>query len=301
MDEPGFTTESGGAEDPLFAVGRILIWGLGLMGGSLAMALRGKCAGLVGVDRDPAVIRHAQQLGIVDETYTVEELAVEPDKALENVGCIVLAAPVRAILSILSQLPGLCDHPAVIMDLGSTKEQVIRAMNGLPERFDPVGGHPMCGKEKASLTNAEAAIYQNAPFALVPLPRTSLFARIMAERLARVVGAKPIWLEAAVHDRRVAATSHLPFLVSSALAFATPEEARSLIGTGFRSTARLANSSPRMMADILATNAGNIQMAIHLFKERLSLYETLLEQQDFAGLEEAFRDAGVQYRCLLEQ
>jgi len=301
MDEPGFTTDSGDAEDPLFAVGHILIWGLGLMGGSLAMALHGKCTGLVGVDRDPAVIRHAQQLGIVDVAYTVEELIAEPEKLLQNVGCIVLAAPVRAILSILGGLPGLCAHPAVIMDLGSTKEQVIWAMGGLPERFDPVGGHPMCGKEKASLAYAEAAVYQNAPFALVPLPRTSLFARKLAESLARAVGANPIWLDAAVHDRWVAATSHLPFLVSSALAFATPEEARSLVGTGFRSTARLANSSPRMMADILATNAGNIQAAIQRFKERLSLYEALLEQQDFEGLEEAFNDAGEQYRCLLGQ
>jgi prephenate dehydrogenase len=301
MDEPGFSTDSGSSEDPLFAVGHILIWGLGLMGGSLAMALRGKCSGLVGVDRDPAVIRHAQLLGIVDAAYTVEELIAEPEKLLQNVGCIVLAAPVRAILSILSGLPGLCAHPAVIMDLGSTKEQVIWAMGGLPERFDPVGGHPMCGKEKASLAYAEAAVYQNAPFALVPLPRTSLFARKLAESLARAVGANPIWLDAAVHDRWVAATSHLPFLVSSALAFATPEEARSLVGTGFRSTARLANSSPRMMTDILATNARNIQAAIQRFKERLSLYEALLEQQDFEGLEEAFNDAGEQYRCLLGQ
>ena len=301
MDEPGFSTDSGSSEDPLFAVGHILIWGLGLMGGSLAMALRGKCSGLVGVDRDPAVIRHAQLLGIVDAAYTVEELIAEPEKLLQNVGCIVLAAPVRAILSILSGLPGLCAHPAVIMDLGSTKEHVIWAMGGLPERFDPVGGHPMCGKEKASLAYAEAAVYQNAPFALVPLPRTSLFARKLAESLARAVGANPIWLDAAVHDRWVAATSHLPFLVSSALAFATPEEARSLVGTGFRSTARLANSSPRMMTDILATNARNIQAAIQRFKERLSLYEALLEQQDFEGLEEAFNDAGEQYRCLLGQ
>jgi len=301
MDEPGFSTDSGSSEDPLFAVGHILIWGLGLMGGSLAMALRGKCSGLVGVDRDPAVIRHAQLLGIVDAAYTVEELIAEPEKLLQNVGCIVLAAPVRAILSILSGLPGLCAHPAVIMDLGSTKEQVIWAMGGLPERFDPVGGHPMCGKEKASLAYAEAAVYQNAPFALVPLPRTSLFARKLAESLARAVGANPVWLDAAVHDRWVAATSHLPFLVSSALAFATPEEARSLVGTGFRSTARLANSSPRMMTDILATNARNIQAAIQRFKERLSLYEALLEQQDFEGLEEAFNDAGEQYRCLLGQ
>jgi prephenate dehydrogenase len=301
MDEPGFSTDSGSSEDPLFAVGHILIWGLGLMGGSLAMALRGKCSGLVGVDRDPAVIRHAQLLGIVDAAYTVEELIAEPEKLLQNVGCIVLAAPVRAILSILSGLPGLCAHPAVIMDLGSTKEQVIWAMGGLPERFDPVGGHPMCGKEKASLAYAEAAVYQNAPFALVSLPRTSLFARKLAESLARAVGANPVWLDAAVHDRWVAATSHLPFLVSSALAFATPEEARSLVGTGFRSTARLANSSPRMMTDILATNARNIQAAIQRFKERLSLYEALLEQQDFEGLEEAFNDAGEQYRCLLGQ
>lgn len=305
MEEPGFSSDNVDFDFerrglPL-EVGRVLIWGLGLMGGSLALALRGKCTGLIGVDVDCEVVRQAQERGIVDASYTVDELYEDPEKVFAGVGCIILAAPVRAILSILEQLPGLCLQEAVVMDLGSTKEKIVSAMAGLPERFDPVGGHPMCGKEKASLAYAEAAIYHQAPFALVSLSRTTASAKKIAEGLATLAGANPVWLEADVHDRWVAASSHLPFLVSSALAFATPEEVKALIGTGFRSAARLANSSPRMMADILATNSENIRTVIAKFKDQLSIYERLLEQQDFAHLEEAFDRAGEQYRRLIGQ
>ncbi len=301
MDEPGFTTQPENDEFTLAQVGRIAIWGLGLMGGSLALALKGKCAGVIGFDTNPDVLQMAQDRGIVDAAYPIDETMASVNQSLDGVGCIILAAPVQAIIQTLGELPSVFSQPMIVIDLGSTKTQILKAMRKLPENFDPVGGHPMCGKEKASLEYAEAAIYQQAPFALVPLPQTTRRAKNFAEALARVIGAQPLWMNGEDHDGYVAATSHLPFLVSSALAYATPEDSAVMLGPGFRSTARLANSSPRMMVDIMATNKENIREAIGRFKQRLDLYEKYLEQEDYEALEESFLSAGDHYRSLLEK
>jgi prephenate dehydrogenase len=274
--EPGF----GG-----LASKRVVIWGLGLMGGSLALALRGRCRRLAGIDSDPSAVSQAMERGVVDEA------GVEPAEILESGDLIVLAVPVRTVLSILVRLPDVCPGPAMVLDLGSTKRAITSAMQHLPERFAPVGGHPMCGKEKSSLRYAEASLYQNAPFALVQLERTPPFARELAEELAAAVGALPFWLDPAAHDRWTAATSHAPFLIASALAGSTPVDASALVGPGFRSAARLAGSSPEMMVDILATNAEPILAALMRFRQRLDRYEALLEQGAYETLAGEFREA----------
>jgi prephenate dehydrogenase len=293
MDEPDFETD-------FLHASRVVIWGLGLMGGSLALALKGKCRGLVGIDADLATIALARERGIVDAVWLAAEVESNPAAALAGADLIVLATPVRVILATLQRLGELCPGPAVVIDLGSTKQQIVAAMAQLPERFDPLGGHPMCGKEKFSLQYAEAGLYQNAPFALAALERTSPRARRLAEELVRAVGARPIWLDPADHDRWVAATSHAPFLVASALAGSTALEVSALVGPGFRSTARLAGSSPGMMADILATNAENIRESIHHFRERLDVYERLLAEGAHAALAQEFESSRERYQALVD-
>ena len=291
MDEPDFN---------LLRSSHILIWGLGLMGGSLALALRGKCSSLAGVDTDVDTLAFARDRGVVDQAFSVDEVRDDPVKTLGPVDFIILATPVRTILDTLGELPELCAHPAAILDMGSTKTEVVRAMAGLPERFDPLGGHPMCGKEKSSLMNAEAALFKGAPFVLVNLPRTSSRGRELAEALVKAIEADPIWLDAEEHDRWVASTSHLPFLAACALAQCTPEAAAVVAGPGFRSATRLAGSSTRMMVDILATNAENIRIAMKDYMDQLGRLEGLLEQGDFEGLAAQF-EAGAAMRERLIQ
>jgi prephenate dehydrogenase len=137
----------------------------------------------------------------------------------------------------------------------------------------------MCGK-KASLVYAEAGLYREATFALTPLERTSQSARSLAQQLVLAVGAHPLWIDAETHDRWVAATSHLPYLLANSLAAATPLDAVPLVGPGFRSTARLAPSSLTMMVDILATNRQNIQESLQRFRQRLDTIEQSLEAGD---------------------
>jgi prephenate dehydrogenase len=287
--------------DPAFlSQARVAIVGLGLMGGSLAMALRGKCGVLLGIDPDPAVLDQARRIHLVDA------VASDPADLLPLADVIVLAAPVNAILGLLEALPSLHPGPALVLDLGSTKAAIVEAMARLPERFDPIGGHPMCGKEHGGLAQADAALFRGAPFAFTPVTRSGLVetqdiaslpesrskAVRFAAAIASAVGAHPLWLDAATHDCWVASTSHLPYLVANALAGCTPLEAAPLVGSGFRSATRLAPTPPGMMMDVLKTNSQNILTAARRFSETMSRIETLLGEGDYAALQELLEGGG---------
>lgn len=253
---------------------KVVIYGLGLMGGSLALALRGKCAQIIGIDPAPEVQRLADELRVVDQIYPA------PNNSCADCNLIVISTPVRSIISILHALPDVHTSSPVVLDMGSTKTAITQAMQSLPPRFDPIGGHPMCGKETSGMINAEKNLFFQAPFALIALDRTSQLARDMAKALVHAIGAYPLWIDADTHDRWVAATSHLPYLVANALAANTPHEAAPLIGSGFRSTTRLANSSLSMMMDILTTNQKNIIATLGNYIEILNTIYFALFHED---------------------
>jgi prephenate dehydrogenase len=288
MEETPFAV-SQGISPPRLSDQRVAIIGLGLMGGSLALALRGKCAALLGVDPDPAARALAIQRAIVDQ------VSADPAELLPQASLVVLASPVRSIISLIDDLPRLHPGRAVIIDLGSTKVEIALAMQSLPERLQPVGGHPMCGKESSSLFSAEAGLFRDAPFALCALASSSEYACNLAQQLVEGLGARPIWLDPETHDRWVASTSHLPYLLANALAYTTPGEATPLAGPGFRSTARLAPASQRMMLDILITNQQNILSSLHSFQERLAALENALAAGHYAGLQELLSQGARQY------
>lgn len=279
-------------ETDFISPARIAIVGLGLMGGSLAMALRGRCLEILGVDPDPVAANLALERQVVDRA------ACRPEDILPLADVIVLAAPVRAILAEIGRLPDLHPGPAVVLDLGSTKQAILQAMESLPERFDPIGCHPMCGKEKGSLANADPSLFKGAPFALAPLARTSPAARRLALQLAEIVGARPLFIDAPTHDRWVAGTSHLPYLVANALAQVVSSEAAPLVGTGLRSTTRLAPSPLTMMLDVLATNRENVLEALIRFREAIEGLEADLCAEDYDDLAERLANGALNYRKL---
>ncbi len=220
-------------------------------------------------------------LNLAKEMRIADLVTDNPEEALADANIIILATPVRVIIQYLKELPQMISHGAIVIDIGSTKSQVTEVMESLPRRFDPIGGHPMCGKEKLSLSNADPDIFYEAPFALVRLKRTSEVAVTFAEQLCKLLGAQTVWIDAKTHDRWTAATSHLPFLVANALIQALPEEAAALIGPGFISTTRLAATPASMMMDILRTNRIDIIKAIDRLQDNLSEYRQYLDLEDY--------------------
>lgn len=276
-------------EDPLFDK-RVAIIGLGLMGGSLALALRGKCKAILAVDNDSATIQQARQMFIVDQ------ISASPAEILPQADIIVLAAPVRTILGLIPQLPDWHPGSPLVIDLGSTKTDICAALERLPARFTTVGGHPMCGKEFSSLAYADAHLYQLATFALCHLPASDEAACMLAEALVSAVGANPIWMEPETHDQAVAVTSHMPFLLANALAAVIPSHAAVLTGPGLRSSTRLAGTSLRMMQDVLLTNRQAVLSALSQFQNRLNLVSELLSSKQDEALLAALSEGETAYR-----
>ena len=280
MDKPDFN----------LAESKIAVVGLGLMGGSLALGLRGKCAALFGIDPHRATLKLALSQNIVDLADS------DPAKLLPEADLVILSAPVLAILTLLEQLPNFTPNRCIALDLGSTKQLIVEAMSRLPERFDPIGGHPICGKERLSLANAERTLYYSAPFLLTPLERTTPRALSAARQIIEAVGAKPTILEAVEHDRILASTSHLPFLLSSALTLSTPEDVAPFLGTGFKSTSRLAGTPSSMMLGVLQSNRENVLNALHGFQNELAEVETALISRDFSKLESLLNETQRKYQ-----
>ncbi|MFM8875298.1 MAG: prephenate dehydrogenase, partial [Anaerolineae bacterium] len=276
------------------AESKIAIIGLGLMGGSMALGLRGKCAALYGIDPHQSTLERALSQHIVDYANS------DPAKLLPEADLVILSAPVPAILTLLEKLPAYTPNPCIVMDLGSTKRLVADAMSKLPERFDPIGGHPICGKEKLSLANAERTLYYAAPFLLTPLERTSSRALSAANQIIEALGAKGKVLDAIDHDRILASTSHLPFLISSALARTTPEDVAPFVGPGFKSTSRLAGTSSSMMLGVLQSNRENVLNALHGMQAELAQIESALSAGDFEKLESLLNDAQSKYQIFTQ-
>lgn len=273
----------------------VAIVGLGLMGGSLALALRGHCARLLGIDPDPA----ARDLAL--RQHIVDQAEADPAALLPQSDLIILSAPVPAILTLLHDLPDLTPNPAIVFDLGSTKAQICQQMARLPERFDPIGGHPICGKERLSLANAERTLYYAAPFILTPLPRTTPRAHAAAQQIITAIGARPILLDPSAHDRILARTSHLPYLLAAALVLTTPQDCAPLIGPGFRSTSRLAGTPPSMMLGVLQTNRANILAALEALQDELALLTAALSEYDDQTLHLTLTAALEKYNHLISQ
>ncbi len=286
-------TNDGTCEHSILASSKIAIWGLGLMGGSLALALHGRCASLLAVDHDPDTLSLAQERQIVDY------ISLNPKDVLPWADAIILATPIPVILQSLQQLPEVHPGEAIVLDIGSTKSQIVHAMNELPQRFDPIGGHPICGKETSKLENAQADLYRGARFVFTPLSRTSKRAKMFAEQLALNLGSKPLWMEPSIHDQWIALTSHLPHLVALALASSTPSSVAPLIGPSFRDMTRIVNSPTHLICEMLMTNQQNLLLALQRFRQHLDWLEEKLREHDEQEFEESIRQIGEHLRTIL--
>lgn len=268
-----------------FSEASVAFVGLGLMGGSLAMALRPHFKQVLACDPDPNSRELALQTGLVDRA------AAEPDEILAEAAVIILAAPVRAILGTIDRIPDLHPGGAVVMDLGSTKRAISGRLATLPERFEALPAHPLCGKTEAGLLHADPAIFAGAPFVFCETPRTRERARALAALIVAATGARPLWIDPELHDRWAARTSHAPALLAAALVTATPPDALALAGPGFRSSTRLAKSGTAMIGDITATNRAECLAALADIRREIERLEALLVREDREGFDSYWEQA----------
>ena len=263
---------------------RIAFLGLGLIGGSIASALRaaGARSQLVAwtpSGRGPA---DALRLGLIDEAAPSAEVAIRDG------GLVVLAGPPLAVLELLDGLAGslgaALGGDAIVTDVASTKEAIVgrAASNGI--RF--VGGHPMAGREASGVGAAEAELFVSRPWVVVAGSHASAEDVATVEALATAAGARPVHLSAAEHDAGVAAISHLPLVAAAALVEAVAGQAaegsgwatgRGLAAGGWADMTRLARGDPEMGAGILATNAGNVALELRAFRTAIDGWIDALE------------------------
>jgi prephenate dehydrogenase len=278
---------------------RICIVGLGLMGGSLAKALKGQVKQVSGVDRHAATRQLALAEGVVDM------VTADLSSAVKTADLLILSTPVHSILHYLEKLPELCPEGILVMDLGSTKEIVCTTMATLPASFAAIGGHPMCGKEIAGYQAAEAGLFQGQTFVLTRNGRTTAKIEEAALNLVKLIGAHPIFLEPGIHDQIVAVTSHLPYLISAVLIHRAvamgDDRVWHVSASGFRDTARLAGSDPRMMLDILLTNRAAILSQLAKYQADLQEIGRLLTKTDVAALATWLADSQRSYNTYRKQ
>lgn len=241
------------------------IIGLGLIGGSIARRLAQQGIPVLGADEDPATRSEAQASGAF-------EALLDPPTLVAAADGVILATPVGAIEALLGSLPWRPGQ--LVLDTGSTKRRVVAAMARLPEGVCAVGGHPMAGKERSGFPASDPELFLGKPFILVPTPRTTPEAAARAEELVAVLGARPIWMDAEIHDRRVAWISHLPYVVAMALmaaAEAVGDPALwEIAASGFRDATRVAASDLRMMGPVVQSNADEICAALEVLCQILS-------------------------------
>ncbi|MCL4237217.1 MAG: prephenate dehydrogenase [Anaerolineae bacterium] len=260
-----------------FSACTVHVIGLGLMGGSLAMALRGQVGRIAAEDIAPDVIADAAAHGIIDGPGTSQEADI-----------VVLATPAHAILDLA---PRLALRPGtLVIDLGSTKTRICQVLDGLPPGVLAVGGHPMCGLAENGYAHAIPTLYRGARFVLCETQRTTAEARLVAETLVRAVGAQPLWMDRARQDRLTALTSHLPHLLSFALMRLAMDGAAEdpalleLAAGGFDGATRLARTDAAMIVGMFSTNADQLRRAAAELRAHLDRLDAILA--DVGALED---------------
>jgi prephenate dehydrogenase len=248
--------------------GRVAIAGIGLIGGSIALAIRDRwpSAHVIGIDT-PSVLAHARGSGAIDE-------GVPSMRVVEDADLIVLAAPVRQNARLLTEISPRVLDAAVVTDVGGTKRDIVVAARRLPPSTRFVGGHPIGGAERGGFGFARRDLFQSRPWILTPLPGGESKALERLRAFVQALGARPVVMEAAEHDRVMAFVSHLPQLAASALmdavGGAVAKDGLAVAGRGLMDTTRLASSPADVWRDICATNADAISGALDQLIDRLN-------------------------------
>ncbi len=263
--------------------GTVAVVGLGLMGGSLCRALKSTTnpPRIIGFDVNPVEGASALQAAAIDQ--------YEPDGAgMEAADTVVYAAPLGATLSLLKEQAGSSESQALLTDMVSLKEPVLKAAAaaGLAHRF--VGAHPICGGERSGFGAGSSELFEGSTVWLSSRDEAPADIRVRAERFWSAVGGVPRWIDAVEHDRRMSWVSHLPQLVANALAGALDAAGctRDELGPGGHDMTRLAGSNPEIWRDLLEAAAPTTGTGLTSVSNALNVLADLLARREIDRIAE---------------
>jgi prephenate dehydrogenase len=279
---------------------KLAVLGVGLIGGSIGLAARGRLdAEVAGFDSDRANAERGLALGALDRA------APSVVDAVDGAEVVFCAAPIGALPGLVTDALEASGDDVVVTDVGSTKEALLAGLSGeRATRF--IGGHPLAGAETAGVENARADLFEGARWYLTPSPRSS---GVLYDRLQRTIadlGARPQAIDAETHDRLMATVSHVPHVIANVLvgeaAAAADEESERLpdVGPSFRDATRIAGANPAIWGDIFATNGEAVAREIDAVSKRLDHAAALIRSGDQAAVASWHRAALQDRRRLLE-
>ena len=277
-----------------FHIVKLVVIGVGLIGGSVAAALKRRMVvdRVIGVGRSSANMQQALSLGVIDE------IALDVGSAARDADMVLVAVPVRQVAGVLNQLREPVHHGVTVTDAGSTKRDFVRIAR---ETFGTalgsvVPGHPIAGAERTGVSAADADLFSGKRTVLTPLPGSSPEAVERVASMWRACGAEVVQMSPEHHDAVFSAVSHLPHVLSYALvemiaSRSNAEELFSFAASGFRDFTRIAGSSPEMWRDICAANTDQLLLDIDAFQRALSLLAEHIRSGDMKQVEAIFAAA----------
>lgn len=282
------------AVNPAVQFGNVALIGLGLLGGSLGMALtrRGAARQITGYVRRESTAREARDLGAVH--VATSDLAA----SVADADLVVLCTPIGQMADLARHMAPHLKSGAIITDVGSVKAPLVETLEPIfaEAECEFVGSHPMAGGEKTGVSHARASLFDNALCVVTPSARSKPVAVETVEALWASVSARTLRMSATQHDELVSRSSHLPHVVAAALASyvlspAHAAEQAALCASGFRDTTRIASGSPEMWRDIALTNRTFLARALGVFIADLQDIQRALNEGDTAGISEFFDQA----------
>jgi prephenate dehydrogenase len=275
---------------------KIAIVGTGLMGASVALAARKRGDDVSGWDPDDAALSAAAARGALDAANSLEQAVLGADLA-------IVAAPIAQLQSAVAQVLEAASPRTTVSDVGSTKASVVAAADA--PRF--VGGHPICGAASRGAENARADLFEGATWFLTPTARTDAAAHRLVHGFVADVGATPVAIAPAAHDRLVALTSHVPHVLANVITNqigATRVEGHEPLanaGGSLRDMTRVAGANPRIWVDIFLDNAEQVRAELREHRRRIEQVEHALEQGDAGFLARWIGEASQNRRRMLER
>ena len=265
---------------------RVAIVGVGLIGGSVGLAIRRRrlAREIVGVGRRAASLRKAKSRGAVDRTTT------DLESGVADAELVVVCTPVGSIVGRVRRVVAACSPGTLITDAGSTKVEIVRAIDKylakghLVEGVHFVGSHPLAGDHRTGPEHAREDLFDGRTVVVTPTSNTRKADVTTLRKFWTALGAEVVVMTAREHDRAMAATSHMPHGVAAALAVATPEKHLPLAVTGWLDTTRIAAGDPELWQQILMANRKNVLEALSRLEKSTAELRTALEREDSGRL-----------------